>query len=132
MCDSSQNLIVIKHLVYYELHLIHQHYTHSIHLLYKLYVYTNNKFMIDQVLNNVILTYSLYYSILLNLYIDKGLLHVYGPTGLSNILNIVSYNTILLSSNNYKYENTSRYYYTKFRHHTIYIVLTIILLGLCI
>lgn len=92
-------------------------YIYNNRLLYTLYVYANNRFMFDQVLNNIILVYTLYYSLLLNLYIDKGILHIYGPTGLYHTLNVLAYNTVTGYTN-------------KYRHHTIYIGLFI--LFICI
>lgn len=68
-------------------------------LLRSLYVYGNSKFMLDQILNNVILRSSLYLGYLLNHFVDKGLLQIYGPMGLYNALNKVSYKVISLSTN---------------------------------
>jgi NADH-ubiquinone oxidoreductase chain 5 len=87
-------------------------------LFYKLYLYANSKFMIDQLLNNVILRSTLYISILSSQFIDKGLLHIYGPTGLYNGLNYLSYNIIQLTSNTYHKVN----YNTSLRHYGLYLL----------
>lgn len=93
-------------------------YIYTNKLLYNLYIFSNNKYMFDQIINNIILTYTLYIGILLSYYIDKGLLYILGPTGIPKLLNILSYNTISLS--------TERNY----RNNTLYIALFILFILL--
>jgi NADH-ubiquinone oxidoreductase chain 5 len=99
--------------------------SHTNNLFYKLYLYTNNKFMIDQLLNNVILRSTLYISILSSQFIDKGLLQIYGPTGLYNGLNYLSYNIIQLTSNTYHNVN----YNTSIRHYGLYLLTLLFVIG---
>lgn len=68
-------------------------FTNSI--FYNIYLYANSKFMIDQIINNIILRSGLYSGLLLSQFVDKGLLHVYGPTGLFKGLNYLSTKPVL-------------------------------------
>lgn len=88
-------------------------------LFYNLYYYLNSKFMLDQLLNNVILRSSLLLSIHNYRYIDKGILHILGPTNLSNILNNLSYNITYLSSHP-----------SQLRHYTIYLLILLSILSI--
>lgn len=63
------------------------------------YVFTNTKFMFDNLFNNYLLRSSLHFSYYLNLYLDKGLLYVFGLVGIFKALNFASYKTLLTSSN---------------------------------
>lgn len=93
-----------------------------------IYIFMNNKFMLDQILNNIILRSMIYLGILFNQYIDKGLLYQLGPTGIYNTLNILSYKLISLSSNTIiptaKSSNdlTGNLYTTGIRHYTTYLI----------
>lgn len=73
-------------------------------IFYNLYLYANSKFMIDQIINNLILRSGLYSGLLLSQFVDKGLLHIYGPTGLYRGLNYLS-NKPLLSLDSTSYIN---------------------------
>jgi NADH-ubiquinone oxidoreductase chain 5 len=93
-----------------------------------IYIFMNNKFMLDQILNNIILRSMIYLGILFNQYIDKGLLYQLGPTGIYNTLNILSYKLISLSSNTIiptaksSNELTGNLYTTGIRHYTTYLI----------
>nr|YP_008474885.1 NADH dehydrogenase subunit 5 [Diddensiella santjacobensis]AGS44125.1 NADH dehydrogenase subunit 5 [Diddensiella santjacobensis] len=67
-------------------------------ILRSIYVYANSKFLIDQILNNIILRSMLYFSMLCNMYVDRGILYIYGPRGLYNAINIMSYNILYNTS----------------------------------
>lgn len=94
-----------------------------------IYIYVNNRFMLDQILNNVILRSTLSLAMSFNQYIDKGLLHILGPTGISNTLNIMSYKVISLSTNLYTIDNSNQYG-TGIKHHTTYLLSTILFIVL--
>ena len=53
--------------------------------------------MLDNLFNNDLLRSSLYFGYNLNLYLDRGLLYVFGLVGLYRGLNLLSYITILTS-----------------------------------
>jgi NADH-ubiquinone oxidoreductase chain 5 len=82
--------------------------------VYNLYLYTNNKFMLDQIINNIILRSSLSISILSSQFIDKGLLQIYGPTGLYNSANKDS----IFNQTN-----------TNIRHYGIYLLILLIIIS---
>lgn len=98
--------------------------------LRNIYIYVNNRFMLDQILNNIILRSTISLAMLFNKNIDKGLLHLLGPTGLSNTLNIISYKLISLSTNTYIYNNDE--YSTGIKHYTTYLISTILFIILSI
>jgi NADH-ubiquinone oxidoreductase chain 5 len=113
---TSIILVLYIYEYYYTLLYIYMNRT-----LYTLYLHCNNKYMIDQLLNNVVFSYGLYTSISLYNYLDKGLLHIFGPTGLARLGNLLSYSTISLSTQSH------------YRHNTIYILLySILLLVYCV
>lgn len=108
-------------------------------ILYNLYIYANNKFMLDQILNNIILRKGLIISEYSSHYIDNGILQKIGPTGINNLLNILSYNITSNKStfnNNYKNINYNNLLIenknTQLRKYNITILITIILLLLYI
>jgi len=107
--------------------------TYNNKFLRNLYIFVNNRFMTDQILNNILLRSTLSLAMKFNQYIDKGLLHILGPTGISNTLNIMSYKLISLSSNLYTNttNNTSiNSNGTGIRHHTTYLLCTILFILL--
>lgn len=65
------------------------------------YIYTNTKFMLDNLFNNHLLRLFLYLGYYLNIFLDKGILYIFGPIGTFRSFNILSYKSISLSSNNY-------------------------------
>ena len=67
-------------------------------LLRAIYRFLNNKFMFDQILNNIILRSNLALGFKLNQFVDKGALQVLGPRGIYDSLNVVVYNFIRLST----------------------------------
>jgi len=96
-------------------------------LLYNIYIFANSKFMLDQILNNIILRGGLIISELSSHYIDNGILQIVGPTGASNTLNKFSYNIISLNNN-----NTINYNNNQLRKYIITLVISIILILLFI
>lgn len=95
--------------------------------LRSLYRYVNNRFMLDQILNNIIIRSSISLGMQFNHYIDKGILHILGPTGIYNTLNIMSYKVISLSTNIYNNNNISNNNIngisrTGIKHHTTYLL----------
>lgn len=67
-------------------------------LLRGIYRHLNNKFMFDQIINNVVLRSNLALGYKLNQFVDKGALQVAGPRGIYDSLNLVVYNFIRLST----------------------------------
>lgn len=67
-------------------------------LLLSIYNYCNNKFMLDQILNNIIIRSNLSLGLKLNHFIDKGTLQILGPRGIYDTLNVIVYNVIKLST----------------------------------
>ena len=63
-----------------------------------IYRFLNNKFMLDQIPNNIILRSNLALGFKLNQFVDKGALQVLGPRGIYDSLNVVVYNFIRLST----------------------------------
>lgn len=63
-----------------------------------IYRHLNNKFMFDQIINNVVLRSNLALGYKLNQFVDKGALQVAGPRGIYDSLNLVVYNFIRLST----------------------------------
>jgi len=57
--------------------------------------------MLDNLFNNQLLRFFLYIGYYLNLFLDKGILYIFGPMGIYKSFNILSYKSISLSSNNY-------------------------------
>uniref|UniRef100_A0A060RCS4 NADH-ubiquinone oxidoreductase chain 5 n=1 Tax=Blastobotrys adeninivorans TaxID=409370 RepID=A0A060RCS4_BLAAD len=116
-------------------------YTFNNKLLRSLYTFGSNRFMTDQLLNNIIVRYILNLSLSFNHFIDKGILHILGPTGIFNTLNIMSYKLISLSTNiynnnklnnnnnnnNLNHDLISR---TGIRHYTTYFLSTLLFILL--
>lgn len=73
-------------------------YVYNNNILLNLYIYFNNKLMLDQLLNNFILRSHLSFGFKLNQFIDKGTLQILGPRGIYDTLNIIVYNLIKLST----------------------------------
>jgi NADH-ubiquinone oxidoreductase chain 5 len=67
-------------------------------ILLPIYNYCNNKFMLDQILNNIIIRSNLSLGLKLNHFIDKGTLQILGPRGIYDTLNVIVYNAIKLST----------------------------------
>lgn len=86
-------LILVLYEFYYKFILVYNNNT-----LLSIYNYCNNKFMLDQILNNIIIRSSLQEGIKLNSFIDKGTLQILGPRGIYDTLNIIVYNTIKVST----------------------------------
>jgi NADH-ubiquinone oxidoreductase chain 5 len=86
-------IILVLYEFYYKLILVYNNNT-----LLSIYNYCNNKFMLDQILNNIIIRSSLQEGIKLNSFIDKGTLQILGPRGIYDTLNIIVYNTIKVST----------------------------------
>ena len=86
-------VILVLYEFYYKLILVYNNNT-----LLSIYNYCNNKFMLDQILNNIIIRSSLQEGIKLNSFIDKGTLQILGPRGIYDTLNIIVYNTIKVST----------------------------------
>lgn len=73
-------------------------YVYNNKLLLNLYIFFNNKLMLDQILNNIILRSNLSLGFKLNKFVDKGALQILGPRGIYDTLNIIVYNLIKLST----------------------------------
>nr|YP_009029661.1 NADH dehydrogenase subunit 5 [Magnusiomyces ingens]YP_010180081.1 NADH dehydrogenase subunit 5 [Saprochaete ingens]AHY04915.1 NADH dehydrogenase subunit 5 [Magnusiomyces ingens]QUX32925.1 NADH dehydrogenase subunit 5 [Magnusiomyces ingens]QUX32949.1 NADH dehydrogenase subunit 5 [Saprochaete ingens] len=73
-------------------------YVYNNKLLLNLYMFFNNKLMLDQMLNNIILRSNLSLGFKLNKFVDKGALQILGPRGIYDTLNIIVYNLIKLST----------------------------------
>jgi NADH-ubiquinone oxidoreductase chain 5 len=86
-------VILVLYEFYYKFILVYNNNT-----LLSIYNYCNNKFMLDQILNNIIIRSSLQEGIKLNSFIDKGTLQILGPRGIYDTLNIIVYNTIKVST----------------------------------
>lgn len=86
-------LILVLYEFYYKFILVYNNNT-----LLSIYNYCNNKFMLDQILNNIIIRSSLQEGIKLNSCVDKGTLQILGPRGIYDTLNIIVYNTIKVST----------------------------------
>lgn len=100
----------------------------SDYLFINYYTYTNTKFMLDNLFNNQILRSSLYFGYYLNNYLDKGLLYIYGPQGLYNSLNLLSYKTISISSNHFIINNLNNNHSIRhFNFYLLFLLLTILL-----
>lgn len=80
--------------------------------------------MLDNIFNNNLLRFFLYIGYYLNLFMDKGILYIYGPTGIFKSFNILSYKSITLSSNNYSLIDNNYYEYNdknEIRHFNFYL-----------
>ena len=86
-------VILVLYEFYYKFILVYNNNT-----LLSIYNYCNDKFMLDQILNNIIIRSSLQEGIKLNSFIDKGTLQILGPRGIYDTLNIIVYNTIKVST----------------------------------
>nr|YP_009110265.1 NADH dehydrogenase subunit 5 [Geotrichum candidum]CDI44082.1 NADH dehydrogenase subunit 5 [Geotrichum candidum] len=86
-------VMLVLYEFYYKFMLVYNNNT-----LLSIYNYCNNKFMLDQMLNNIIIRSSLQEGIKLNSFIDKGTLQMLGPRGIYDTLNIIVYNTIKVST----------------------------------
>jgi NADH-ubiquinone oxidoreductase chain 5 len=92
-----------------------------------IYIFMNNKFMLDKFFNNFFIRYFFHLSFSFNHFIDKGLLHTFGPTGLYNSLNILSYNILSLSNYGPFIYSSSSY---TIKHYSIYLISTILFILL--
>ena len=86
-------VILVLYEFYYKFILVYNNNT-----LLSIYNYCNNKFMLDQILNNIILRSNLSLGFKLNKFVDKGALQILGPRGIYDTLNIIVYNTIKVST----------------------------------
>lgn len=84
------------------------------------YIFTNSKFMLDNLFNNNLLRSSLQIGYNLNMYLDRGLLYVFGLVGLYRGLNLLSYKTILTSSNKLLLNDQFKFN-SSIRHINIYL-----------
>lgn len=82
--------------------------------LYNFYTLFNTRFLFDQILNNLIIRYTLSLSSLFNSILDKGFLYTFGPNGLHFILNHLSFFIIKFNTH-------------LFNHYLIYISFSILL-----
>lgn len=97
-------------------------------LFYNYYLCTNTKFMLDNIFNNDILRSVLNFSYYLNLYIDRGLLYIYGPVGLYRSLNILSYNITSTSSNIHLINNNNKFK-SSIKHYNFYLFFLLITIA---
>lgn len=99
------------------------------------YIYTNTKFMLDNLFNNHLIRIFLYIGYYLNLFLDKGILYLFGPIGTYKSFNILSYKAITLSSNNYSlFDNHYNEFNDKneIKHYNFYLFLLLINIALFI
>jgi hypothetical protein len=81
--------------------------------------------MFDYIFNNHFLRFFLYIGYFLNLFLDKGILYIFGPSGLFKTFNLLSYKSITLSSNNYSLINNHFYLFkdnSKIKHFNLYLL----------